>query len=141
MVAMSPAAPRDRGLRRLNVAAGLRVQTASTTTERAMKPSHPPAVRRTPPLRRRGAARAIAEHPPEQAAGNGLVEHPDGWYWVAADGLQQFGPFETGQQARADRDRSSEQSVDDFETEREAEIDLGVADAVHEDRDALDPDR
>ena len=23
-----------------------------------------------------------------------VVEHPDGWYWVAPDGHQQFGPFE-----------------------------------------------
>ncbi len=99
------------------------------------------ASRHPSPLRRRGPSLAISEHAPERAIDGDLVEHPDGWYWVAADGLQQFGPFPTGQQARADRDRASEQSIDEFETEREAEVDLGVFDAVHEDRDALDPDR
>jgi hypothetical protein len=70
------------------------------------------------------------------ASDEGLVEHPDGWYWVAADGRQQFGPFASLLLARADRDRASEEAVDEAETEREAEQDLGVYDAIHADVDA-----
>lgn len=113
-----------------------------------MKSSMPPIVTRGipgarrahRPLRRRGAARAIAEHPAEPAADAGLVEHPDGWYWIAPDGEQQFGPFETATLARSDRDRVNEQSVNEAEAEREAEQELGVGDAVEEERDAADPE-
>lgn len=90
---------------------------------------------RPKPLRRRGAARVIAESPPEPAADAGLIEHPDGWYWVAPDGRQQFGPFDNASLARADRDRASDESVDAAETEREAEQDLHVDAAIHEERD------
>lgn len=95
---------------------------------------HSSPTRRPPPRRRVGAAHAIAEHAPQAADDAGLVAHPDGWYWVAPDGLQQFGPFETASLARLDRDRPSEESVDESAAEREAEVDLGVADAVDEER-------
>lgn len=98
-------------------------------------PFAPPAPeRRHKPLRPRGAARVIAED--AAASDEGLVEHPDGWYWVAADGRQQFGPFSSLLLARADRDRASEEAVDEAETEREAEQDLGVYDAIHSDIDS-----
>lgn len=87
---------------------------------------------RVKPLRRRGAARSIQEHAPELAGAFDLLDHPDGWYWVAANGRQQFGPFETAEMARADRDRVSEESVNEAETEREAEQELGIDDAVRE---------
>jgi len=85
-----------------------------------------------PPLRRRGAARTISEHAPEVDSDDGFVQHPDGWYWTAPDGRQQFGPFDTCGLARADRDRPSEEAVDEAETEREAEFELGIEDAVRE---------
>lgn len=59
------------------------------------------------PRRRVGAAAVIEEHRPE-AADHGLVSHPDGWYWVAPGGHQEFGPFESAEAARADRDRDEE---------------------------------
>lgn len=96
--------------------------------------SDAPPIRRLPRRPLTGAAHAIAEHPPQDADDAGLVAHPDGWYWEAPDGLQQFGPFETAALARADRDRPSEESVDESEAEREAEVDLGVADAIDEER-------
>ncbi len=89
------------------------------------------------PLRRRGAAKAIAEHRADPAVDPGIVQHPDGWYWIAPDGVQQFGAFESADAARADRDRASEEAVDEAEAAREAELDLGVADAIEEQRDAL----
>ena len=33
-----------------------------------------------------------------------VVEHPDGWYWVAPDGRQQFGPFESLEGVLSDMD-------------------------------------
>jgi hypothetical protein len=30
-----------------------------------------------------------------------IVEHPDGFYWLSADGRQQFGPFATAEEALA----------------------------------------
>lgn len=91
-----------------------------------------PPVHRAKPLRRRGAARSIREHEPEAQGGDGLVDHPDGWYWAAANGRQQFGPFATAALARADRDRAGEESVNEAETEREAEQELGIDDAIRE---------
>ncbi len=91
-----------------------------------------PPVHRTKPLRRRGDARSIREHEPEAQGDAGLLDHPDGWYWAAASGRQQFGPFATAALARADRDRASEESVNEAETEREAEQELGIDDAVRD---------
>ena len=31
-----------------------------------------------------------------------VVDHPDGFYWIALDGHQQFGPFESVEEALAD---------------------------------------
>jgi hypothetical protein len=76
------------------------------------------------PRRRVGAAAVIPEHRPE-AADRGIVSHPDGWYWVSADGLQQFGPFDTAESARADRDRDEEQL-----TLAEAEDAIGINDWI-----------
>lgn len=82
----------------------------------------------------------IAEGAPEAPAGSGLIEHPDGWYWAAPDGRQQFGPFETASLARADRDRASDESVNEAETERESEQELQVDEAIREERDATPVD-
>jgi hypothetical protein len=82
-------------------------------------------------LRRRGAARVIEPAPTPaspQAERESFVEHPDGWYWIAPDGKQQFGPFETCSLARADRDRASEEAVNEEEALREAEREVGMAD-------------
>lgn len=101
---------------------------ASTGTAPAPGAAVPP--RRA--LKRRGAARVIAESPAAGAAADAdtLVQHPDGWYWSAPDGRQQFGPFETSTLARADRDRYSEEAPDEGETLREAESEVGIADWI-----------
>lgn len=56
-----------------------------------------------------------------------VVEHPDGHYWIALDGHQQFGPFETIEEALADM----EVEENDFETAppslEEVEDALGIA--------------
>lgn len=58
----------------------------------------------------------------------GCVERPDGWYWLAADGHQEFGPFESRAEARADRDRYSEEAPTEGETLQEVEREIGMAD-------------
>lgn len=57
-----------------------------------------------------------------------IVERPDGYYWQAPDGHQEFGPFESYEQAEADRDAFSEESLAPDETLQEIEQATGVAD-------------
>jgi hypothetical protein len=89
------------------------------------------------PLRPRGAARVITEAPSADAQ---LVEHPDGWYWVAPGGRQQFGPYASAQQARADFDRGQDGPPEEGETLTEAEAELGLADWIDPDTGALAED-
>ena len=56
-----------------------------------------------------------------------IVDHPDGYYWVARGGLGEFGPFATYESALADRDAMTEESIAPGEALQEAERDLGVA--------------
>ena len=87
---------------------------------------------RPKPLRRKGAARVIEEAPAAARGdlGNGVVERPDGWYWLAPDGHQEFGPFATRLLARADRDRDDEQAPAEGETVQEAEGEIGIAEWI-----------
>ena len=74
-----------------------------------------------------GTAAVIEESPffPESAAP--IVQHPDGWYWMAPDGHQQFGPFETYELGRADRDGWDEEALHPAETLQEAQDEIGIA--------------
>lgn len=80
---------------------------------------HPKPMR---PLRRLGAAAVIEEHRADGAE-PGVVLHPDGWYWVARDGQQQFGPFPSAEAARADRERDEQDPALDL---AEAEDAIGI---------------
>ncbi len=103
-----------------------------TSVAEAM-PSAPASTDRRKVLRRRGAARVIEEGLPAGAADSDrpeFIEHPDGWYWLAPDGRQQFGPFESHDLARVDRDRYSEEAPAEGETLREAESEIGIADWI-----------
>lgn len=98
---------------------------------KSQKPQTPS---RAKPLRRRGAARVIDEAPrgtPTMAEDEAtFVERPNGWYWTAPDGHQQFGPFANRSEARADRDRYSEEAPAEGETVQEAEREIGIADWI-----------
>jgi hypothetical protein len=59
-----------------------------------------------------------------------VVQRPDGYYWVAPDGRQEFGPFGSVEQARADRDRFDEQAPEPGESLQEAEDEIGIADWI-----------
>ena len=56
---------------------------------------------------------------------------PDGYYWQAPDGKQEFGPFETLELAQADRDSGDDESEPTVgESLREAENEIGIADWI-----------
>jgi hypothetical protein len=95
-----------------------------------MKTSPQPPKRK--PLRRRGAARVIAETavPATFNEPDAFIEHPDGWYWAAPDGHQEFGPFGSRDEARADRDGYSEEAPADIESVQDVEREIGVADWI-----------
>jgi hypothetical protein len=80
------------------------------------------------PLRRKGAATVIVEAAPGEEAA--IVDRPDGYYWVGPDGDQEFGPFESSDVARADRDRFNEEAPAEGETVQEAEREIGVNDWI-----------
>jgi hypothetical protein len=82
------------------------------------------------PLRPKGAARVIEPGP---AATVAVIQRPDGFYWLAPDGLQAFGPFESPELARADHDAYDEQAPEPGETLEEAERDLGISDWIDPD--------
>ena len=65
-------------------------------------------VNRRKPMRPKGAAKVIAEG--RGSEDGAIVDRPDGHYWVAPDGIAEFGPFASRQAARADRDRFSEEA-------------------------------
>lgn len=60
----------------------------------------------------------------------GVIEKPDGWYWIGPDGYQEFGPFESRLLARADRDRYSEETPTEGESVQEAEREIGIGDWI-----------
>lgn len=66
-----------------------------------------------------------------------LMHHPDGYYWITPDGKQEFGPFDSLEQALADMQSASEESAEPGETLREAEDEIGVADWIDPDTGAL----
>ena len=59
-----------------------------------------------------------------------VVERPDGFYWVADDGVTEVGPFATVQAAEADRDTGGADLPEPGETLEEAEAELGMNDWV-----------
>jgi len=56
-----------------------------------------------------------------------IMARPDGYYWRALDGKQEFGPFESLELAQADMDASDEPDSGPGETLQEAEEEIGIA--------------
>jgi len=61
-----------------------------------------------------------------------VVSRPDGYHWVALDGRQEFGPFESVEDALADMHLASDDESDSTFSEslHEAERDIGIADWI-----------
>lgn len=72
----------------------------------------------------------LPEPPADDTEPGEIVSRPDGYRWIAPDGRQEFGPFESLEEAQAFVDRFDEGASDSAETLREAEDDLGVADWI-----------
>ena len=62
-----------------------------------------------------------------------VVTRPDGYHWTTLDGIQEFGPFETFEAARADMDADAADEVDvDAPSEAllEVEREIGISDWI-----------
>jgi hypothetical protein len=63
-----------------------------------------------------------------------IVSRPDGFHWLAADGRQEFGPFETIEDAFADMEVADEEGgAAPGTTLQEAEDEIGIADWIDPD--------
>jgi hypothetical protein len=58
-----------------------------------------------------------------------VVEHPDGWHWIALDGHQQFGPFDSMEAVLADME-PGDAAPDAGQTLQETERVLGLGDWI-----------
>lgn len=71
-----------------------------------------------------------AEEEPVTGGNEQILVRPDGYYWRAPDGKQEFGPFESLEMAQADRDATDEETPEPGETLQEAEDEIGIADWI-----------
>jgi hypothetical protein len=63
-----------------------------------------------------------------------VVARPDGFYWVADDGHQEFGPFRTAMDALVALRSGTETGLEPGETLEEAEEEIGFVDPKADDR-------
>lgn len=74
--------------------------------------------------RHQAMARDVADTPT-------ILARPDGYYWMAADGHQEFGPFATVELAQANRDAAdTDNAPAPGESLQEAESEIGMADWI-----------
>lgn len=59
-----------------------------------------------------------------------ILDRPDGYYWQDPEGRLEFGPFESYEAARLDRDRFDEERLIPGETLQQAESEVGIADWI-----------
>jgi hypothetical protein len=62
---------------------------------------------------------------PEVAEDSRIIERADGFYWQAADGAEEYGPFRTYAQAVEEMEAAAVEVSD--ETLEEAEAEIGVS--------------
>ena len=106
-----------------------------STTPR--KPAARPAAQRAP-ARRRPRVPALDEEVLDTSDGSERVfRAPNGYYWLAPDGRQEVGPFDSLAEAMADMDSGDAAGWAPGETLAEAESEIGVADWIDPDSGAL----
>ena len=76
---------------------------------------------------------------PEEDRLSRVVSHPDGWYWIAPDGHQQFGPFDSMEAVLADME-PGDASPDAGQTLQETERVLGLGDWIDPETGSLAED-
>lgn len=88
--------------------------------------------RKTSPPRRLPEVESVLAIPESGEAEPGrIVERPDGFHWIALDGRQEFGPFETVALARADMlDAADEHAPQPGEDLAEAQAEIGIAEWI-----------
>jgi len=59
-----------------------------------------------------------------------IIERPNGFYWQAKAGNEEFGPFPSLLAAVQDMQRQDESGIEPGETLKEAEADIGISDWV-----------
>ena len=62
-----------------------------------------------------------------------IVSRPDGYYWIAPDGRQEIGPFESREMAQSDMEFVDEETPEPGESLQEAEDEIGIADWIDPD--------
>jgi hypothetical protein len=72
------------------------------------------------------------------AANDHVVARPDGYYWVADDGEQEFGPYPTAAQALQAANEAIERTVEEEQALRDVEAEIGVAE--RQDHDIVEVD-
>ena len=87
---------------------------------------------------RRTAARPGAHRAAADPGTDRVVARPDGYYWVADDGQQEFGPYPTAAQALAAASEAADTAIEEGEALQQAEADIGVAERL--DRDIVEVD-
>jgi hypothetical protein len=71
------------------------------------------------------APRADELVPPTDDESSRVVARPDGFYWVADDGQQEFGPFATARAAQAALREGIETGLEPDETLQQVEDEIG----------------
>jgi hypothetical protein len=84
-----------------------------------------------------GDAPALDVAPPDAGT---VVHRPDGWYWLGEDGRQEFGPYASADEARAEMHAAEDEALEPGESLLEAEDELGLAGWVDPDTGALAED-
>jgi hypothetical protein len=96
-----------------------------------------PAARRVPAPPPAGVP-ALDEEVLDTSDGSERVfARPDGYYWLALDGKQEVGPFDSLAEAMADMDSGDAAGWMPGETLAEAESEIGIADWIDPDSGAL----
>lgn len=67
---------------------------------------------------------------PSAAVDAVVVERPDGFYWVAADGRNEVGPFASFAEAEADMNAAFESGEAPAEALQEVEAEIGIAEWI-----------
>ena len=67
-----------------------------------------------------------------------VVARPDGYYWVADDGEQEFGPYPTAARALAAAGEAIDATQDEARALQDAEAEIGVAE--RQDHDIVEVD-
>lgn len=68
-----------------------------------------------------------------------IRERPDGYHWVDVEGRQEFGPFDSVEDALADMEGASEESIEQADLDEAAEQGIDIDSQVDR-RDEDDPE-